>query len=219
MTHLDPRSWHFPSALLVSCLIAMPAAAHPHVWVAVATTVAYDGGKISGLTHRWTFDEMYTAQAIQGLDVNSDGVYSREELAELAKVNMEGLKEFGYFTFPKLGAAELKLAEPVDYWLEYQGGILTLHFTLPLAEAVMADAEGFSFSVHDPSYFIAFDMAKDKPVTLASGAPAGCAANVGVPQEDAADAQQLGEAFVTEFGGANYGLSLAKTVSITCPKS
>ncbi|HYD15318.1 MAG TPA: DUF1007 family protein, partial [Hyphomicrobium sp.] len=51
-------------------LSTAPAAAHPHVWVTVETTVLYDGGKITGLQHKWTFDDMYTAMAIQGLDAN-----------------------------------------------------------------------------------------------------------------------------------------------------
>lgn len=208
-----------PVACVMAAGFATSATAHPHVWVAVETTVDYIDGKISGLTQRWTFDEMYTAMAIQGLDTNSDGVYSKEELAELAKVNMEGLKEFGYFTFPKLGETSLALGEPLDYWLDHTNGILALRFTLPLKEQVWANAVGFSFSVHDPSYFIAFDMAKERAVTLASGAPAGCAASVGVPQAEAADSQRLGEAFFNELGGANYGLAAAKTVSVTCPKS
>ena len=52
---------------------AAPAAAHPHVWVAVETTVLYEAGRIVGLRHRWSFDDLYTAMAIQGLDANNDG--------------------------------------------------------------------------------------------------------------------------------------------------
>ncbi len=198
---------------------ALSANAHPHVWVAVETTVAYEGGNISSLQHRWAFDEMYTAMAIQGLDVNGDGAYDRDELAELAKVNMEGLKEFGYFTAAKLGETALKFADPKDYWLEFKDGVLALHFTLPLAGAVLAEAEGFSFSVYDQTYFIAFDMAEHDPVKLAAGAPAGCAASVGVPQAEANATQKLSESFAAQLGGMNYGFGFAKTVSITCPKS
>lgn len=98
---------------------ALPARSHPHVWVTVETTVLFEGGSISGFRHKWTFDEFYTAMAIEGLDTNKDGIYSREELAELAKVNMEGLKEFAYFTHPRLGEKRLALTEAKDYWLEY----------------------------------------------------------------------------------------------------
>lgn len=195
------------------------AAAHPHVWVSVETTVVYDKGAVSGIKHRWTFDELYTAMAIQGLDANNDGQYDRQELAELAKVNIEGLKEFAYFTFAKLGSSEVKLGAPLEPWLEHKDGILSLHFTLPLEQPVLAEAEGFNFAVTDPSYFIAFEMAKEKPVQLA-GAPAGCEAKLAAPAKDDAEAKRLGEAFFQQLGGdSNFGAGLAKTVSVTCPKS
>ena len=110
----------FLGAFLGSWLAAVaPASAHPHVWVTVETTVLFENGSITGFRHKWTFDEFYTAMAVQGLDTNNDGIYSREELAELAKVNIEGLAEFGYFTHAKLGGASLAFAVPLDYWLDY----------------------------------------------------------------------------------------------------
>jgi ABC-type uncharacterized transport system substrate-binding protein len=107
------------------------AQAHPHVWVTMKETVLYDKGTITGLQQAWTFDEFYTQQAIEGLDKNGDGKYDREELKELAQVNIDGLKEFAYFTVAKLGDTELKFKPPVDYWLDYSDQkILTLHFNL-----------------------------------------------------------------------------------------
>lgn len=93
--------------------------AHPHVWVNTETTVLFEGGSIIGFRHKWTFDEFYSAMAIQGLDANNDGVLDRNELAELAKVNVTGLKEFAYFTHPKLGGEAIKVGDPSDYYLEH----------------------------------------------------------------------------------------------------
>lgn len=201
---------------------ALPAAAHPHVWVTVETTVVYDKGRITGLTHRWVFDDMYTAMAIQGLDANGDGTYSREELQELAQVNIDGLKEFAYFTYPKLGETAIKQKEPIDYYLEHKDGLLALHFTLPFEQPVLADAEGFNFSVFDESFFIAFDFEKDDPVKLA-GAPEGCAASIGVPQNELEQLQALNEAFggMATAGDANAGMGMgyARTVTLGCKRS
>lgn len=196
-----------------------PVEAHPHVWVKVETKVVYDNGAIAAFAHRWTFDDLYTAMAIQGLDTNNDGTYDRKELAELAQVNMDGLKEFDYFTFAKLGGGDLKLATPKDYWLEVADGVLTLNFVLPLATPVLAEAEGLTFAVTDPSYFIAFDLAEKSPVTLGEGAPKGCVAEIGAQGDKAgSDAARLGEAFANQLGGA-YPVASAKSVAIVCPKS
>lgn len=194
------------------------AAAHPHVWVKVEATVTYDKGRIAGIHHRWTFDDMYTAMAIQGLDKNQDGKYSREELAELANVNIEGLKEFDYFTFAKLGADELPLKQPVEYWLDHKDGILALHFTLPVSEPVLASAPGFTFQVYDPSYFIAFDLAEKDPVKLGAGAPNGCSIDISVPQSDMEQVQDLSDAFLSQFGG-DFGATLAQTIAVKCAQT
>jgi ABC-type uncharacterized transport system substrate-binding protein len=219
-----PASRRIVAAVAVAAVLALQpvgADAHPHVWVTVEATVPYANGTITGLQEAWTFDEFYTQQAIEGLDVNHDGKYDRQELAELAKVNMDGLKEFNYFTFAKLGAGNLKFKPPVDYWLEHTDkGILTLHFTLPLEQPVPANAEGFTFQVHDPSYFIAFDLAKDNPVTLAH-APTGCAAAVREPAEETdSQTQQLNNAFSSALGAGSAAFDgSTKTVAVRCHNS
>lgn len=210
------------AALLTPLLASPPAAAHPHVWVNFETTVQYDRANVTGLSHKWSFDDMYTAMAIQGLDANSDGTYTREELAELAKVNIESMTEFGFFTVAKLGGQTLKFKVPTDAWLEHTNGVLSLHFTLPFEQPVMADAEGLTFAVYDESFFIAFDLVKDNPIKLA-GAPEGCAANVSVPKEDLDQLQSLNDAFGGQLtaGDANQGMGMgyAQTVTLGCRKS
>lgn len=195
-----------------------PATAHPHVWVAVETTIAYADGNVTGLQQRWTFDDMYTAMAIQGLDKNGDGTYDRAELTELAQVNIDGIKQFEYFTHAKLNDGQLKFAEPKDYWLEYKDNVLTLNFMLPLEQPLAADTPGFAFSVYDPSYFIAFDFAKDTPVKLGAGAPAHCALDMD-PAASEEDAQNLANAFTNEMGTPGGASVLSRTVRVKCARS
>ena len=208
-------------AAMIAVFGASGAQAHPHVWVIMNETVLYDKGSITGLQQAWTFDEFYTQQAIEGLDKNGDGKYDREELKDLAQVNIDGLKEFAYFTFAKLGDTELKFKPPVDYWLDYSDKkILTLHFTLPLEQPVSAQASGFNFAVFDSSYFIAFDFAEADPVKLGANAPAGCKPTIHEPAEDA-DTQKLNDAFsgaMSQGGSVNLG-SGGKTVAVECAKS
>ena len=98
-------------------LSATPLAAHPHVWTTVRAEIVFGPDhRVTGIRHIWAFDEFYTAMAIEGLDTDKDGVYSKEELAPLAKVNVESLKEFDYFTFVHVEGEDkvLKLKPPVD---------------------------------------------------------------------------------------------------------
>ncbi len=166
---------------------------------------------------------MYTAMAIQGLDKNGDGTYSREELAELAQVNIDGLQEFDYFTFARIKDAPVKLAPPKDYWLEHKDGVLSLNFTLPVAAPVPADTEGLEFAIYDQTFFIAFDLAKENPVRLSDGAPPGCTATVGGSDKDLAELQRLNDAFGGQLtaGNANEGsgLGYASTIHLSCAKT
>ena len=133
--------------LLISTGIA---SAHPHVWIAVETEVLTGPGQeITGFQHKWTFDEMYSEFAVNGLDANGDGVYSEEELRPLGQTNIEALKDFEYFTFAFLGKEKLPLGEPAPgYRLEYKNKLLTLYFTLPLAAPVPREKfKEFSFVV------------------------------------------------------------------------
>ena len=194
------------------------ASAHPHVWVKTRATLLYDNGSLIGVTQSWVFDELYTAMAIQGLDKDGDGTYSREELAELATINIEGIREFDYFTDVRLGDKRISTKERDDYWLEHKDGILTLHFTVSLETPVLAEAEGFSMSVYDPTYFIAYEFAKKDAVALGPGAPNGCQAKL-TNKDQSGDADALNQALQAQLGDFAGGVSLTQQVTVSCPHS
>lgn len=196
------------------------AAAHPHVWATVRSEIVFGpDNKITGIRHAWTFDEFYTAMAIQGLDTDGDGVYSKEELAPLAQVNVESLKEFAYFTFVHRAGEDklLPLEPPVDYSVEYDDPVITLHFTLPLKTPLDPGSKGVKVEVYDPSFFVAFGFAKERAVKIAGDA-AGCTAKLDVPDpETVADATALSEAFFSQLGpNSDYGSQFAQTVMVIC---
>ncbi|MGZ4970596.1 MAG: DUF1007 family protein, partial [Methylobacter sp.] len=96
---------------------------------------------------------MYSAFAVQGLGKNGKPP-TPEELAPLAKTNVESLSEFEYFTFAKQNNAKVPFKEPTDVVLEADAqNIVTLHFTLPL-ETPTSPQKPFSFQVYDPTYFV-----------------------------------------------------------------
>src|ERR1700675_1282020 len=89
---------------LVCLLAATPRAdAHPHVWVTMTEELLYAAdGSVTGVRHAWTFDDMFSAFATQGMEQKTKGQFTREELEPLAKVNVESLKEYAYFTYAKV---------------------------------------------------------------------------------------------------------------------
>jgi ABC-type uncharacterized transport system substrate-binding protein len=206
--------------LLVAALAvfaATAAAAHPHVWVTMKSELVYaPDGRVTGVRHAWTFDDMFSTFATQGLESKEKGKFTREELAPLAQVNVESLKDFDYFTVAQVDGKKADLSPPVDYWLEFADGVLTLHFTLPFKAP--AKAQSVNVEMYDPSWFVDFSFAQTDPVKLV-GAPAACRLAVLRPGEGGQTAQkgQPGESFFNSGAGSNYGAQFANKIAVKCP--
>jgi ABC-type uncharacterized transport system substrate-binding protein len=203
------------SALAILIVWSESATAHPHVWVTVKSEVVWaPDGTVTGVRHAWTFDEMFSTFATQGLETKEKGVFTREDLKPLAEVNVTSLKEFDYFTKAKANSKKAEFTDPVDYWLEFTGGALTLHFFLPLKSP--AKAQTFAVEIYDPTWFVDFTFAEKDPVTLA-GAPAQCKIDVARPNDSPTQGQQLGESFFNSLGpNADYGAQFANRVAVKC---
>ena len=197
------------------CLVlgATAADAHPHVWITAKSQLLYaPDGTVSGVRHAWTFDDMFSTYALQGLEQKTKGAYTHEELAPLAQTNVESLKEFGFFTFAKADGSKQRFLEPVDYFLDYKDGLLTLNFTLPAKTPFRA--KQLVLEVFDKAFFIDFKYADQDPVKLV-GAPADCKMQFQRPNDGSAAAQKLGE---QSFGeGGSFGLMFANKITVDCP--
>jgi ABC-type uncharacterized transport system substrate-binding protein len=196
-------------------LAAGAASAHPHVWITATSELLYAAdGTVTGVRHAWTFDDMFSTYAVQGLESKTKGAYTREELGPLAQTNVESLKEYAYFTFARADGKKERFQEPVDYFLDYKDTVLTLHFTLPLKNPVKP--KQLVLEVFDRSFFIDFKMAKDNPVKLV-GAPAGCQAKLERPNDGTASAQKLNEQTFLNGENTNFGMMFANKITVDCP--
>ncbi|TMK48759.1 MAG: DUF1007 family protein [Alphaproteobacteria bacterium] len=201
--------------LLGGALGAKQAQAHPHVWITASSELLYAAdGTITGVRHAWTFDDMFSTYALQGIETKNKGVYSREELSSLAQTNVESLKEYGFFTFARADGKKEKFQEPVDYYLEFKDAALTLYFTLPLKTPVKP--KELVLEVFDPSFFIDFTLAEKNPIKLV-GAPAACQMKFERPNDGSAGAQKIGEQNFLSGANSNYGAMFANKVTVDCP--
>src|SRR6266852_4398479 len=178
------RAAQFCLMLLACLLVAGEAVAHPHVWVTMKSELVYaPDGSVTGVRYNWTFDDMFSAFATQGLDAKKPGQFSRQELEPLAKENVNSLKEFGYFTFAKANGKKLEMDEPTDYYLDYntKDTVLTLHFTLPFKAPVKA--KELNMEIYDPEYFVDFSFKDMKEPIALVGAPPACKLVVARPKE------------------------------------
>jgi ABC-type uncharacterized transport system substrate-binding protein len=213
------RLMHRALALL-TLLVALTggiaaASAHPHVWVTASSELVYaPDGSVTGVRHSWTFDDMFSTYALQGVETKTKGVYTREELAPLAQTNVESLKEFGFFTFAKADGKKQRFLDPVDYYLERKDAALVLHFTLPFKTPFKT--RQLALEVFDPTFFVDFGLEKKDPIRLV-GAPASCTMAIQRPNDGAAGAQKLNEDTFMNGENSNYGAMFANKITVDCP--
>ena len=219
-----PTRWpgRWPT-LLTRALVAVaaisawvnPAIAHPHVWVTAASELVYGpNGSVTGIRHAWTFDDMFSTYALQGIVTKKKGVYTREELAPLAQTNVESLKEYGFFTLAKVDGKRQPFLDPTDYFLDYRDAALVLHFTLPFKTPIKS--KQLTIEIFDPTYFVDFALQKQNPIRLV-GAPASCSTTIQRPNDGTAGAQKLGEANFLNGNNSNYGAMFANKITVDCP--
>jgi ABC-type uncharacterized transport system substrate-binding protein len=202
------------AGLLISAGVAQ---AHPHVWITMTSVVLYGpDGTVTGVRHAWTFDDMFSTFATQGLESKQKGVFTRDELQPLAEVNVTSLKEYEYFSYAKANGKKTQFTDPVDYYLEHKDSLLTLHFTLPLKTPMKPQT--LEVEVYDPSYFIDFQFA-EKDGVLLKGAPAACKGMLTKQQEMSKElADRLSKISPNEQIPENtFGAQFASRILVKCP--
>lgn len=165
----------------LAALLPLPALAHPHIFIDARATISFnDAGQVIGVHNSWTFDEGYSAWAVQGLDSNLDGVVSREELQPLADDNMQGLGEYDYYTFAGEGSDNLQFGYGSNPVMDYAGGKQTLSFDVAVEPPYLIK-QRLELAINDPEYYVAISFAGADAVQLVN-APANCRVTLTDPQ-------------------------------------
>jgi ABC-type uncharacterized transport system substrate-binding protein len=197
---------------------AVPALAHPHVFVAAKAEVIYDGaGNVLGVNHVWTFDEQYSAFATMGFPKTPDGKFEVAKLQELAKVNVESLVDFNYFTEGKASGKKVEFASPENYRMEHHGNAITLFLSLPLKKPV--PGKTFNLEVSDSTYFVAFAFDEAADAVVLSKAPDGCAVTVRRPKsEDLSNYTKLSDQMFSQLSNkSEVSGAFGNRAMIVCP--
>ena len=203
---------------MLLAFLTKPVRAHPHVWVTAHAEILHDEAqRVAGLRHIWTFDEFYSAWAIQGLEEDY-GVVGPAQLRELARINATSLVEFGYFTDVRIDGTDHAFKPPVDYDMVYQDGHLILSFTLPLTRPARPRT-AFVMEIYDPTFFVSFTIDKGDDAVRIVGGPPGCAKTITRPaSSEIEEAMTLSEAFFrTLTASSDFGEQFANRALIACP--
>ena len=178
--------------------------------------IVYDkAGLMTGIRHVWAFDDVYSAFITQGIKPKRKGSFTREELAPVAKENIDSLRDDEYFTQATINGRKAIFGAPIEYWFEQNDGSLTLNFTLPLKSA--AKLRTMEMVIYDPLYYLDFSFPEKEPAGLPH-APASCKLTVSKGKDIvAAPGQSAKDAYVKEVDAKGYGWQFATFVNVECP--
>ncbi len=216
------RNLYLVMAAMMAGCVGTPAQAHPHVWIEMQSSIVFtDDGLIKGVDVEWTFDDGYTQMALDGLDVDGDGMYSQDELAPLTKENIESLKDYEYFTVMRANGEQQKIGEVTDAGQIWSNNKLTLHFQVPLVRPVDPRKEEFTLKVYDPEFFIDLEYPADDAVDVTGKIPQSCKLVV-KPVPTDAELDQTRTMLSTKSKewkpetDEDFGAMFAQAVSIAC---
>jgi len=216
------RNLYLVMAAMMAIFASTPARAHPHVWIEMQSDVVFtENGLIKGVNLEWTFDDAYTQMALEGLDIDGDGLYSQAELAPLTKENIASLKDYEFFTVMRANGEQQKIGEVTDFGQIWSNNKLTLHLQVPLEKPIDPKTQEFTFKVYDPEFFIAIDYVRDDPVDVVGKLPESCKLVV-KPVPTDAELDQTRTMLSTKGAdwkpenAEDFGAMFAQAVSIAC---
>lgn len=206
------------AALLLFCALLMapsgPAAAHPHAWIDLRSTVILDdSGRVAAIEQEWLFDQFYTLFLTEDLDF-TDG--EAAAYADLAQTAMKNLRDYDYFTVVRAGGEKIALETVGEAEGELRGGRFWLRFTVPLARPVDPETEAVSYSVYDPTYYIEVLHMKGDLVAFRGTGSGSCLGEIVPPNPDpefVALAQALDK---NAEADSSLGAVFAERVEVSC---
>ncbi len=148
---------------------ALVCSAHPHAFVSVQYTLFFDGEGFSGVEVSWTFDEMYSSMTADDFDKDKNGTLDTKESAELAKLALESLPDYGFFTHIDIDGTAFPVKKVKRMQVHYKKGILNYDFFVPCPVAGTKKPHRMKIFPYDETFFVAMFFQDTNPVVIKNG--------------------------------------------------
>jgi ABC-type uncharacterized transport system substrate-binding protein len=166
----------FPLAVFLLLVVgALPAFAHPHVFINNKMVVVFDGGALHGISFQWTFDEMFSNMILADYDPKHSGQFSPAQIKAVKEGAFDNLENYHYFVAMTIGAkpvAHFKIERFMPSVTEKKK--LVYSFFIPLNVLVQANEQSVRLTVYDDTYFVAFDLLHLEDVSVTAGPDVAC---------------------------------------------
>ncbi len=202
--------------------LALPAAAHPHIFVDTGIDVIFDdAGRATALRITWTYDEDYSLGIVRerGVDPDGDGEATPAENASLRGFDMHWGPGASGDTYALAGETPLTLGPPRDWTAAYHAGRLVSTQVRDITPPVDPARTMLIVQVYDPGFYTAYSIASDPVLTGRQGCTAEVFAADGPDERDRQLQSALaehGEAEDPEVQFPALGAAYADEVRVIC---
>ncbi|PWE30479.1 DUF1007 domain-containing protein [Maritimibacter sp. 55A14] len=149
-------------SLLLTCLTALPARAHPHVFIDAGLTLVMDeDGRVAALRVAWAYDAFYSLMLIEdnGLDADHDGVPEPGELERLAGRDVDWeAPDFGGDLEVLVDGEPVALGGPMRHTAAWSDGRYVTTHLRPVETRIDPAAHSISARIYDPGYFAFYEI-------------------------------------------------------------
>lgn len=162
------------AACLLMSTFAVPAAAHPHVFIDNRVTFVFDGGKVAALHLGWVFDEIFSDDLLNQFDADGDGAFDALESKAVGEGVLPNLEMFRYFTYIWVDGKQLDPIVPTDFLAIAENGVVAFAMAVKLPQPVDPRTQALAVEVNDREYYVAVELAERDPVTLENAGDLPC---------------------------------------------
>lgn len=156
--------YHYLLFVLFFLALPIQAAAHPHMFVFTQFTLVFDEQGLASIKVLWDFDEMYSVTTVESFDENQDGIFNPEEAEELARIGVESLADFNYFTNITIGKKPYPVQRVENMKVEFKNNHLLYSFTVPCPVKIADSPTSIKISPYDNEFFAAMFFSEQQPV-------------------------------------------------------
>ena len=204
-------------ALVVSVLLLPvwtgPAAAHPHAWIDLRSTLVFDDkGHAVALKMDWLFGDFYSAYILE--DILTSGEDVVEGLRQTARGNLVELESYRYFTDIRADGERIAINRVETFETGVDKGRVFLKFTVPFKEPLDPREQTLRYAVYDPTYYVEVLYAEGARAETKGGSCTTAIVTSEPTFEQRAFAASLDQ---TESGGDGLGELFAEWVELACP--
>lgn len=166
--------------------VAMPAAAHPHVFIDNRVAFVFDAGKVTALRVHWVFDEIFSDDLLNQFDADGDGKFDGLESKAVGEGTLPNLKQFHYFTYVWVDGRQLDPVDPIDFVASADASrVVTFAMSVPLPAPVDPRTQALATEIYDREYYVQVELAQQDPVALENADGVPCGATVRDDHENA----------------------------------